>query len=147
MTIKFQKASSVTLLLFLSVLFVTIVTADFHIVQGIAPGGGSGIEACPSNYYNCACLKNGDRAAKVTDGSTKGIGTLKGRTYFKVKKSLCGMGDLDFYKQGDGSWKFYVSGGNGDLQGTCYANNAGTSCSPGFFFYDQLVCYSYICNA
>jgi hypothetical protein len=123
---------------------IPLALADFHIVQGIAPGGGAGLEACPSDYYNCNCLKNGDRAAQVLVGG-RGVGSLPD-SFFSVKSGLCGLGQLNFYKQGDGSWKFYKDGGDGSLQGTCYKNTAGTSCSGGFIFYDQLVCYSYICN-
>jgi hypothetical protein len=38
------------------------------------------------------------------------------------------MGDTDFYKQGDGSWKFYVSGGNGQQQGTFYDTDSSKTC-------------------
>jgi hypothetical protein len=94
-------------------------------------------------------LNNCDRAAVVTDGNT-GIANLDNINYFKVKKSLCGMGDMDFYKQADGSWKFCASGGsggNGNLQGTSYTTKTNSSCSSVFFFIDRVVCYYYICNA
>jgi hypothetical protein len=118
--------------------------ADFHIVQGIAPGGGAGLEACPSNYYNCKCLKDGDRAAQVLVNN-HGVGSLP-NNFFSTKAGLCGAGQLNFYKQNDGHWDFYVNNGDGSLQGTCYSNSAGTTCSDGFYFYDQLICYSYICG-
>ena len=87
---------------------------------------------------------NGDRAAEVrVDG--KGVGSLDG-SFFSVESGLCGLGQLNFYKQSDGSWDFYQNNGDGSLQGTCYSNTAITSCLLAFNVYDQLVCYSYICN-
>ena len=133
------------LLLVTAALTIPSTLADFHIVQGIAPGGGAGLEACPSNYYNCKCLKDGDRAAQVIVND-KGVGSLPDN-FFSVKAGFCGMGKLDFWKRGDGHWDIYQSGGDGSAQGTCYGNTAGTNCSPGFFFNDQLVCYSYICGS
>jgi hypothetical protein len=131
---------------FVAVALTTIPSAfaDFHIVQGIAPGGGAGLEACPSDYYNCKCLKDGDRAAQVIVNGA-GVGSLPAN-FFSVKKGLCGLGQLNFYKSSDGkSWNFYQDKGDGTVQGTCYPNTAGTTCS-GFIFNDQLVCYSYICK-
>ena len=119
--------------------------ADFHIVQGIAPGGGAGLEACPSNYYNCDCLENGNRAAQVVVNG-QGVGSLPD-SFFSVKAGLCGMGQLNFYKQGDGTWDIYQNDGNGALQGTCNGNTATNDCQAGFIFNDQLVCYSYICGS
>lgn len=46
--------------LFALTFLITMVYSDFHVLQGIAPGGGIGMEACPSNYYNCKCWKNGE---------------------------------------------------------------------------------------
>ncbi|KAI8887653.1 hypothetical protein K501DRAFT_268744 [Backusella circina FSU 941] len=97
---------------------------DFHVLQGIAPGGGTGMEACPSNYYNCKCWKNGDRAGRVADINGRGIADIAGRDYFRIDKGLCGMGQLDFYKRPSGIWEFYVNKGNGELQGRCYENSA-----------------------
>ena len=132
-------------LLATATLTIPFALADFHVTQGIAPGGGAGLEACPSNYYNCNCLKDGDRAAQVlVDG--QGVGSLPD-SFFSIKAGLCGLGQLNFYKQGDGHWDFYVNNGDGTLQGTCYPNSATSTCSGGFYFIDQLVCYSYICGS
>ena len=143
-----KLAKSLTLIISPSIL-IPFALADFHIIQGIAPGGGSGVVACPSNYYklNCNCLENGDRAAQVSVGDSKGVGSLP-ETFFSVKSGLCGFGQLNFYKQRNGVWNIYENNGNGHLQGACYSNTAGTSCSSGYFkfFYDQLICYSYICR-
>jgi hypothetical protein len=117
--------------------------ANFHVIQGIAPGGGAGLEACPSNYYNCNCLKNGDRAAQVLVNG-QGVGSLP-NNFFSIKAGLCGLPQLNFYKNGNGAWDFYINNGDGSLQGTCYPNRATTTCS-GFYFSDQLVCYSYVCG-
>ena len=121
--------------------------ANFHVIQGIAPGGGAGLEACPSDFYNCNCLENGERAEQVVvDG--KGVGSLP-EGFFSIKAGLCGMGQLNFYKQNsdDGEWLFYVNNGNGTPQGACYPNTADTNCSGGFIFNDLLVCYSYVCGS
>jgi hypothetical protein len=117
--------------------------ANFHVVKGIAPGGGAGLEACPSNYYNCHCLRDGDRAVQIVVNG-KGVGSLPSDA-FSTNGDLCGVGQLNFYKQSDGHWDFYVNDGDGTLQGTCYSNTATTLCS-GFYFFDELVCYSYICG-
>lgn len=115
--------------------------ADFHIVQG---GSGSvGIEACPSDYYNCKCMAKRDRAARVMFND-KPAESLPA-SFFYVQSGLCGVGQLNFYKQSDGTWKFYDDNGDGTLQGTCYPNAATTKCSNVLFF-DQLVCYSNICS-
>ena len=118
--------------------------ADFHIIQGIAPGGGAGLEACPSNFDNCDCMENGDRAARVSVNG-QGQGSLPD-SFFSVDAGLCGLGQLNFYKGSNGVWDIYENDGNGSLQGTCNSNSASSTCSNGFLFFDQLVCYSYICN-
>lgn len=88
-------------------------------------GGTPGLKyteyiACPSNYYNCKCFGSIgiDRGVKVLPrGSTKG-------SFFSLASGLCGMGQLDFYYRPNfGHWEFYVHGGNGQVQGTCYKNN------------------------
>src|ERR1700733_14773485 len=122
-------------LLAIAVLTIPSALAAFHVVQGIAPGGGAGLAACPSNYYNCKCLVNGDRAAQIVVNG-QGVGSLS-NNFFSIKGGLCGMGLFNFYKQGDGHWDFYVDNGDGSLQGTCYSNSATTSCSGGFYFNDQ----------
>lgn len=133
------------------------VAADFHILTGpcsIAPGSGGSISdftmACPSNYYNCDCLQNGDRAGHVISGQTPTVGIHNtGSNYFELD-GMCGVGNMNFYLQGDGSWLFYIAGGDGSVQGTCYpgdnsikdCNSFSSACS----FSNILVCYSYICN-
>ncbi|KAM0453332.1 hypothetical protein ACHAPV_006105 [Trichoderma viride] len=131
--------------------------ADFHILTGpcsIAPGWGGSLSdatmACPSNYYNCNCLLDGDRAGHVINGETPKVGiTNTGSNYFKLD-GMCGVGNMDFYLQGDGSWLFYISGGDGSVQGTCYNGDNSIKDCNGFSaacsFSNILVCYSYICN-
>jgi hypothetical protein len=140
-----MKLALQSLALMVAAVTIPSVIADFHIIQGIAPGGGTGLEACPSNYDNCKCMKDGDRAAQVFVNG-KGVANLPDDS-FSLKAGFCGIGKLNFYKQSNGAWNFYVDGGDGSLQGTCYSSNAGNSCSGGFIFYDKLVCYSYICGS
>jgi hypothetical protein len=126
--------------------FVQQAKGDFHIFQGQQSGGGQGTGACPSNYYNCDCFAVGHRRAEV---ETHGTGTIDGLTFFQMKPSLCGMGTMNFYQQDDGSWQFYIDGGDGTVQGTCYGNNAETTCTSeadNLIVTDKLVCYSYICG-
>lgn len=106
--------------------------------------------ACPSNYLNCNCYggfaANADRGVQVSKGSTSGD--------FSLNAGLCGMGQLDFYYRANlGHWEFYVDGGDGSIQGTCYKNDAKLAAcglSPYSIletnYDDQLVCYSYICG-
>jgi hypothetical protein len=140
-----MKLALQSLALMIAAVTIPSAIANFHIIQGIAPGGGAGLEACPSNYYNCKCMRDGDRAAQVLVNGG-GVGSLPD-DFFSVKAGLCGLGQLNFYKQSNGAWNFYVDGGDGSLQGTCYSNSGGSSCSGGFIFYDKLVCYSYICGS
>lgn len=129
--------------------------ADFHILTGpCSIGFGGSIEsftmACPSNYYNCDCLSNGDRAGHVINGETPVVGISNtGSNYFELD-GMCGVGNMNFYLQGDGSWLFYIAGGDGSVQGTCYqGDNSIKDCDGGASscsFKNILVCYSYICN-
>jgi hypothetical protein len=103
--------------------------------------------ACPSNYYNCDCWgPHHDRAGYVIRGDPNHS------TFFSISgaKSLCGMGQLNFYKRDDGHWDFYVNNGDGSIQGKCYSNRKDEGsqiCSAALITYtDLLVCYSYICN-
>ncbi|KAJ2977919.1 hypothetical protein NQ176_g4098 [Zarea fungicola] len=139
---------------------VSSVSADFHVgrsdfsQQATNPDKGTILQwsdyfACPSNYYQCKCFGqlSSDRGVKVKSGSTTG-------QYFSLESGLCGMGQLDFYYRPNlGHWEFYVNGGDGKVQGTCYSNSAETvRCGNPIFsnisagYHDQLVCYSYICN-
>ena len=95
--------------------------ANFHITQGIV-GNSAGLEACPSNYYNCDCLANHNRAAEVVVNGQE-VESLPD-SFFSVQSGFCGIGQLNFYKQGDGSWDIYQNDGNGSLQGKCYSNRA-----------------------
>jgi hypothetical protein len=127
--------------------------ADFHIGQ--QDGDSAGPEgpifskkyvACPSDYYNCHCYGsvNPERGVFTLSGQNPGSAT------FSLKSGLCGMGQLNFYyQQSKGGWDFYVNGGDGSLQGTCYSNSDTKTCGKiGFLatYHDSLVCYSYICN-
>ncbi|KAF9516949.1 hypothetical protein BS47DRAFT_1340254 [Hydnum rufescens UP504] len=40
--------------------------ANFHVTQAVTPGTTVGdVIACPSDYYNCDCMQNGDRQAEI----------------------------------------------------------------------------------
>ncbi|PTB68469.1 hypothetical protein BBK36DRAFT_1138588 [Trichoderma citrinoviride] len=135
----------------------SVVAADFHILTGpcsIAPGFGGSLEsyavACPSNYYNCDCMLNGDRTGHVIAGETPVYGlSSTGSNYFELD-GMCGTGNLNFYLQSDGTWLFYIAGGDGSVQGTCYnGDNSVTDCnefSAACSLSNILVCYSYICE-
>lgn len=104
--------------------------------------------ACPSNYLNCNCY------GQIADNADRGVGANKRPEgdSFSLNDGLCGMGKLDFYYRSEkGHWEFYVSGGDGSLQGTCYSNSASDWCvRKGSLlstdYTDKLVCYSYICG-
>ena len=108
--------------------------ANFH----VSVIDGKNIRACASDTWDCGCYING-HGAGIIPGSG-GIGD-----FFYVEAGLCGLPQLNFYKQGDGSYDFYVNDGDGQLQGTCYSNTAELFCGSQVVD-DQLVCYSYICN-
>ncbi|KAK9351014.1 hypothetical protein V1523DRAFT_464191 [Lipomyces doorenjongii] len=103
------------------------------------------VVACPSNYWNCNCFDDLDRGVETSEG----LEDIYGQNFFQLDAGLCGMGALNFYQQGDGSWLFYVDGGDGSVQGTCYSNSASDYCWDVIgskSVADRLVCYSYICN-
>ncbi|KAJ2983081.1 hypothetical protein NQ176_g945 [Zarea fungicola] len=142
----------------------SVVSANFHIGKADKVqlstnpdrGGGPPLKytryiACPSNYLNCKCYGG------FADNSDRGVGLASGSSLsrdFSLKGGLCGTGQLDFYYRPNlGHWEFYVNGGNGDIQGTCYKNSdslKGCGIGPHTVletnYSDQLVCYSYICG-
>ncbi|KAN0076667.1 hypothetical protein V8E54_006809 [Elaphomyces granulatus] len=139
--------------IFAALLLLSPTLADFHIGQHdrVSAGPQGPISAtlylaCPSNYYNCKCYGSirPDRGVFTVGGQSPGSAT------FSLSAGLCGMGQLDFYyRQSKESWDFYVNGGDGSLQGTCYSNSDTQTCYSFYFsatYYDRLVCYSYICK-
>ncbi|KAH0531004.1 hypothetical protein TsFJ059_005567 [Trichoderma semiorbis] len=137
--------------------FASYAAADFHILTGpcsIAPGWGGSLEdyavACPSNYYNCKCMMDGDRTGHVINGETPKYGIHDtGSNYFELD-GMCGVGNMNFYLQGDGTWLFYIAGGDGSVQGQCWpGDNSIKDCnefSAACSLSNILVCYSYICE-
>ncbi|KAH8736633.1 hypothetical protein BGZ61DRAFT_341589 [Ilyonectria robusta] len=124
--------------------------ADFHIdtLRNTAISSGSGqtvwtsTVACPSNYWNCKCLTTGDRTGKVDGGL--------GDSVFSIKSGFCGMGKLNFYKNGN-KFLMYKDGGDGSVIGTCELNNgdAGKQCGitgGNSIITGGYVCYTYVCN-
>jgi hypothetical protein len=142
--------------IFAAVLLPSLTSADFHIgtqliLFGTAPDPPQLTRylACPSNYYNCNCYGayNSDRGVLTSNEQSPTS------TTFSLQAGLCGLGQLNFYYiQDKGGWDFYVNGGDGSLQGTCYTNSASTQYCFGNLpllstsYTDSLVCYSYICN-
>lgn len=115
------------------------VAADFHVGWKAGLNGDNIVEACPSNYYNCNCFDNNDRTGYGPRQDIVGQD-------FSIGAGLCGLPQLNFYGNGDGSYDFYVNGGDGTVQGHCYFNDDTQSqCGLGVYF-DRLVCYSYICS-
>ena len=143
-------AHSLALLLIAS-LTIPSALANFRII-----GGGDGNEsmhACPVNHYDCACMRDGDRAGQVSIND-QGLSRLPD-DFFQVKAGFCGMGLLNFYKRSDGHWDFYVSNGDGTLQGKCYTPTGPvttTECSVSgsqyefYVFRNELLCWGFICN-
>ncbi|RFU78628.1 hypothetical protein TARUN_3598 [Trichoderma arundinaceum] len=134
-----------------------LVAADFHVLTGpssIAPGLGRRIEdyavACPSNYYKCKCMIDGDRAGHVTAGSPPTYGVHKTGSNFFQLSGMCGVSNMNFYLQSDGTWLFYIAGGDGTVQGQCFpGDNSIVDCheiSAAYSLSNILVCYAYICN-
>ncbi|KAF9511149.1 hypothetical protein BS47DRAFT_1347002 [Hydnum rufescens UP504] len=106
-------------LLVIAALTMPSALADFHILRGVQTNTGYSYDvACPSDYYYCDCFMNASRGAGIT--------------------------------MNDGHWEFYVHNGDGSLQGTCSSNIGSILNCPhkpdDYFFYEQLLCSSYICN-
>ncbi|KAK9237498.1 hypothetical protein V1525DRAFT_419440 [Lipomyces kononenkoae] len=127
----------------LSLSLASTVLADFHILE---LDGTTDKYAIPSNKYNCGgveyALNNNDQ-----------INGAIGSSYLSLRNAnLCGVKNLDFYRQSDGSYKFYIAGGDGTVQGQCYHNEDSggeiTNCSEtwGITLVEKLICYTYICN-
>ncbi|KAF9502596.1 hypothetical protein BS47DRAFT_1356897 [Hydnum rufescens UP504] len=132
-------------LLVMAALTMPSALADFHILRGVQTNTGYSYDvACPSDYYYCDCFMHASRGAGIT---MVGGGLSYG---FSTQGNLCGMGQLDFRLQNDGHWEFYVHNGDGSLQGTCSSNIGSILNCPhspdDYFFYEQLLCSSYICN-
>ncbi|KAL7933168.1 hypothetical protein V8C35DRAFT_280999 [Trichoderma chlorosporum] len=87
------------------------VAADFHILTGpcqIGVGSAGSLQdssvACPSNYYNCNCMIDGDCTGYLSAGNTPISGFSPTESnYFQIS-AMCGVGAMNFYLQGDGSW-------------------------------------------
>lgn len=147
------------MLLVISLALAIPARANFHVGKAdkqTIPFGNSPVLkftdyiACPSNYMNCKCYGG------YKPNSDRGVGTVSGGISgdFSLKAGLCGMGQLDFYHRADQKkWEFYVHGGDGSIQGTCYpttdtikgcALNTGTTLQTNYD--DKLICYSYICG-
>ncbi|KAJ2980438.1 hypothetical protein NQ176_g2642 [Zarea fungicola] len=107
--------------------------------------------ACPSNYFGCKCYGG------ISPTADRGVSTARNAapegTFFSLNAGLCGMGKLDFYYQVDQNrWDFYEAGGDGKVKGECYPNHTHDLCSlktgtaVTVNYYDELVCYSFVCG-
>ncbi|KAL7909161.1 hypothetical protein GGI35DRAFT_480733 [Trichoderma velutinum] len=114
--------------------------ADFHIVE-LTPGTDKW--AVPSNKYNCGGIGYAQGKHAQIKGSI-------GSSYMYMRgANLCGAKDLDFYKQSDGSYKFYTANGDGSVQGQCYHNESSKKvfdCGYGAEYVEKFVCYTYLCK-
>lgn len=127
------------------------VNANFHIAQSQnaehPEAGVYSYVACPSNKWNCDCFGLGKSEAQVGIPDSTPLSKIN---YFTIPPGFCGTTyEMDFYKNSDGTWDFYVSGCNpGTKLGKCYANSAEHDCPlEGVSIYDQLVCYSSVCGS
>lgn len=91
--------------------------------------------------YNCKAFFYRDRSQLGSESD------LNNNNFFYISSWLCDLGQLNFYKKSDNTWKFYKNGGNGDLQGTCYSNTGMKACGATTGHAEnRLVYHSYICN-
>ena len=127
-------------------LWIYEVHADFHILRAGEIGFPPNTIACPSDFYNCYCFMLGQDQVEANFGSIEDGN-------FQLAGGLCGITQpLDFYRAADGHFDFYISGGDGSVQGSCYDNSASGGGNCGKFvhslfeYQEALVCYSYICN-
>lgn len=129
--------------------FITQALADFHIVTTETFDNSGYIatfqrQACPSNYYNCECFGGGDREGSF--GSDNYWGD------FSMDGGFCGMGQMDFYPDGDALINFFIAGGDGNPIGYCTPNTGDSlDCWRGaaagdVTVYDQWYCHSYVCG-
>ncbi|KAL6838066.1 hypothetical protein V8C40DRAFT_261010 [Trichoderma camerunense] len=115
--------------------------ADFHIIE---LKGTTDKLAIPSNKYNCG----GVNYSNHNDNDIKGA---IGSSFMSMRGgNLCGAKDLDFYKQSDGTYVFYIHNGDGTAQGQCFHNEASQgkikNCDKGGSYVEKFVCYTYFCN-
>lgn len=133
----------------LSTLLITTTNANFHLsklyntvlTSGTSTQTWTSISACPSNDYSCKCLTNygGIPDSKALEKDS-----------FSIPSGFCGQGKLDFYKGGDGSYKFYNSGGDGSVRGQCWVTpGSKKECSITLGSSNvqaDWVCYSDVCG-
>src|ERR1700731_3515250 len=114
-------------LIFYIVLIVSMIgsiTCDFHLLGGTCSDEGGDFSdglydyyvACPSDYYNCDCIMNGDRAGHPLTGETINDSA------FSIT-GMCGVGQMNFYLNSDSTYSVYLNGGDGSVIGTCYSSD------------------------
>ncbi|KAJ4863276.1 hypothetical protein T069G_04230 [Trichoderma breve] len=118
-------------------------SADFHIVE--MPGTTEKL-AVPSNKYNCGGIQY------ALDNNNKLKGAIGSSFMSMHGANLCGAKNLDFYKQSDGTYVFYIHNGDGSAQGQCFHNESSRgkigACGRGRgdVYAEKFVCYTYFCN-
>ncbi|GBE87874.1 hypothetical protein SCP_1200990 [Sparassis crispa] len=120
LSLQFSQALPTTLVV--ALLLASLANADFHNFNcGEAVGACSQLYnngeaiAVPSNQYDC----NGAENAPVFDG-TNGVSDESPQYESFSITNFCGT-NIDFYPASDGQTiPFYISGGDGTVQGTCY---------------------------
>ncbi|KAL6301347.1 hypothetical protein BKA93DRAFT_828315 [Sparassis latifolia] len=122
LSLKFSQALPTTLVTALQL--ASPANTDFHIFNcGEAVGAGSQLYnngeeiAVPSNQYDC----NGAENAPVFDGTNiNGVSDESPQYGSFSITNFCGT-NIDFCPASDGQTiPFYISGGDGTVQGTCY---------------------------
>ncbi|KAM5341360.1 hypothetical protein ACJ41O_014391 [Fusarium nematophilum] len=129
-----------SLLILFTALFAlfTSTAADFH----VGYYGTIGNMICPSNYFNCDCMVNGKRSARIQPN----IANLYNTGHFSAT-NVCGAAKIDFWKRDDGHLDMYHSGGNGNIIGQCWRGDTETSCLGGRVNWRTWYwCYSSICG-
>ena len=112
------RPSKMRLLSLAALSLASLVNANFHIstvTNTFVTGGSSDdtqtlYKACPSNYWNCDCYTNNDRAGEVnTYGGDLGL------SFFSVSP-MCGVGQMNFYANNGDSMGILMRGMEASLQ-------------------------------
>ena len=92
----------VTILLSIIASYTTLVLGDFHVSYSQdytrCCGLVSDFIACPSNYWNCNCYGNAERAGYISNDP--GLSQFQLPSFFSIKH-LCGVDQLNLYQSGE----------------------------------------------
>ena len=136
-----MKLTQSLALLVVAAFTIPFALANFYVLKPVNPH--QAVFSCPANYHNCECMDDGSRNEPILVNGRLAFDLPD--SFFSIQAGLCGMGQLNFYKQGDGHWEIYVDQGDGSVQGECSSKAADrTSCFNQYD--DKLICTSYICG-